>query len=345
MSARHDDILRMLRDEDLDALAKRAYELKTSIWGKRVALRGLVEFSNVCGKNCLYCGIRRDNSKVVRYRMSEEEIVDAVAWAEANRYGSVVLQSGELDGEQNAAFVERVLRRIHDRFGDGLGITLSLGEQTEETYRRWKDAGAHRYLLRIEASNRELYAKMHPADHSWSARRDAIRTLKKLGFIVGTGVMIGLPGQSLDDLAGDIEFFADEGVDMIGMGPYIVHPDTPLAAVATKVEKSRLLKLTLRMIAATRLTVCDANIAATTALQAIDPEGREKGLLAGANVIMPNVTPMKFREEYLLYPNKPCLHEESELCRNCLERRVKSIGEEIAWSERCDPLHYKGRTV
>ena len=333
----------MLREEDLDALMRRAYAVKTSVWGKRVALRGLVEFSNICSKNCLYCGIRRGNARVVRYRMDEGEIFAAVEWAAENRYGSVVLQSGELASEENTSFVERVLSRIHECFGDTLGITLSLGEQSEETYRRWREAGAHRYLLRIESSNQDLYARIHPADHSWQNRLDCLRTLKDVGFIVGTGVMIGLPGQTVEDLAGDVCFFRSEGVDMIGMGPYLVHPDTPLAANVPPQDKNRLLELTLRMIAATRLTIPDANIASTTALQAIDPEGREKGLLAGANVIMPNVTPLKYREEYLLYPNKPCIGENSELCRGCLERRVKSIGEEIAWGERGDPLHFNGR--
>ena len=334
----------MLRDEGLDSLTRRAYETKVSTWGRRVALRGLVEFSNVCEKNCLYCGIRRGNASVVRYRMDEGEIVDAVAWAAKNRYGSVVLQSGEIATEANTAFVERVLQRIRERFGDSLGVTLSLGEQSEETYRRWKDAGAHRYLLRIETSNPELYARIHPTDHSWQARLQCLRTLKRLGFITGTGVMIGLPGQEIEDLARDVVFFRDEGVDMVGMGPYLVHPGTPLAEdPASRVEPKRLLELTLRMIAATRLTIPDANIAATTALQAIDPEGREKGLLAGANVVMPNVTPLKYRGEYILYPNKPCIGEESELCRGCLERRVRSIGEEIAWGERGDPIHFRGR--
>ena len=336
----------MLRDEGLDSLTRRAYETKVSVWGRRVALRGLVEFSNVCEKNCLYCGIRRGNASVARYRMDEGEILDAVAWAAENRYGSVVLQSGEIAAEANTAFVERVLMRIRERFGDSLGVTLSLGEQSEEAYRRWKDAGAHRYLLRIETSNPELYARIHPADHSWQARLQCLRTLKRLGFITGTGVMIGLPGQGIDDLARDVEFFRDEGVDMVGMGPYLVHPGTPLAEdPAARVDPKSLLELTLRMIAAARLMIPDANIASTTALQAIDPEGREKGLLAGANVIMPNVTPVKYRGEYILYPDKPCTGESSELCRGCLERRVKSVGEEIAWGERGDPLHFARRTA
>ncbi len=334
----------MLREEPLDALMSRAYAVKARVWGKRVALRGLVEISNICAKNCLYCGIRRGNTKTVRYRMSEDEVFAAVAWAAENRYGSVVLQSGEVMDEANALFVERILKRVRAELGDSLGITLSLGEQPDDVYRRWLDAGANRYLLRIETSDPVIYARIHPAGHSWQARRQCLRSLKRLGYITGTGVMIGLPGQDEDSLAHDIAFFRDEGVDMVGMGPYIAHPDTPLAAEAPRLGRERLLELSLRMIAAVRLAIPDANIASTTALQAIDPEGREKGLLAGANVIMPNITPQKYRGEYLLYPGKPCVGEDSELCRGCLERRVKSIGEEIAWGERCDPLHFGKET-
>ena len=334
----------MLREEDFASLVARAYALKTAVWGRRVALRGLVEISNICAKNCLYCGIRRGNTKTVRYRMSEDEVFAAVAWAAENRYGSVVLQSGEVADETNALFVERILRRVRAELGDSLGITLSLGEQPDDVYRRWLDAGANRYLLRIETSDPGIYARIHPAGHSWQTRRQRLRSLKRLGYIVGTGVMIGLPGQDEDSLAHDIAFFRDEGVDMVGMGPYIAHPDTPLAAEAPRLGRERLLELSLRMIAAVRLAIPDANIASTTALQAIDPEGREKGLLAGANVIMPNITPQKYRGEYLLYPGKPCVGEDSKLCRGCLERRVKSIGEEIAWGERCDPLHFGKET-
>ena len=334
------ELAKILADSDDADLRAEAYRRKCALLGKKVALRGLIECSNVCGKNCLYCGIRGGNAKVVRYRMTEDEIVDAAIWAAENRYGSIVLQAGEIQSEENTALVERVLTRIHAQFGDDLGITLSLGEQTEDVYRRWRAAGAHRYLLRIESSNPELYARIHPADHAWQTRRECLRTLKNLGYIVGTGVMIGLPGQTVADLAGDIAFFRDEGVDMIGMGPYLPHPETPLAVAA--VPSFSAYAMTLRMIALTRLCLPDVNIASTTALQAIAPDGREQGILSGANVIMPNVTPRKYREEYLLYPNKPCTQEDSELCRGCLERRIHAIGEEIAWGERADPLHARG---
>ena len=340
-----DEILALLRTDRPDDLFAAAYAEKCTRVGKRVSLRGLIEFSNVCGKNCYYCGIRAGNAKVARYRLSEDEIVAAARQAERARYGSVVLQSGEVASEANTAFVERVVSRLHAEFGDALGVTLCLGEQSEETYRRWRAAGAHRYLLRIESSNPELYAKLHPASHSWQARVDCLRTLKRLGYITGSGVMIGVPGQTLEDLAGDIAFFAQEDLDMIGMGPFIPHPDTPLGEglAMTPDWKRRQVELGCRMIAVARLALKDVNIAATTALEALDPQGREKGLLAGANVMMPNVTPAKWRGDYKLYSDKPCQDESADLVGDVLERRIRSIGEEVNWSDRGDPLHFSRR--
>lgn len=340
-----DEILALLRTDRPDDLFAAAYAEKCTRVGKRVSLRGLIEFSNVCGKNCYYCGIRAGNAKVARYRLSEDEIVAAARQAERARYGSVVLQSGEVASEANTAFVERVVSRLHAEFGDALGVTLCLGEQSEETYRRWRAAGAHRYLLRIESSNPELYAKLHPASHSWQARVDCLRTLKRLGYITGSGVMIGVPGQTLEDLAGDIAFFAQEDLDMIGMGPFIPHPDTPLGEglAMTPDWKRHQVELGCRMIAVARLALKDVNIAATTALEALDPQGREKGLLAGANVMMPNVTPAKWRGDYKLYSDKPCQDESADLVGDVLERRIRSIGEEVNWSDRGDPLHFSRR--
>ena len=330
---------------DADELFRAAYAVKVREIGRRVSLRGLIEFGNVCEKDCLYCGIRRGNANVRRYRMTADEIVAAARRAREAGYGSVVLQSGELTSEANAAFAEDVVRHIHDDAGDEFGITLSLGEQTEETYRRWREAGAHRYLLRIETSNPELYAKLHPADHSWERRRDCLRALRRCGYQVGTGAMSGLPGQTFDDLASDIEFFAAEDVDMIGMGPYIPHPDTPLGAgqsLAGDAARKRL-ELGLRMIAATRLYLHDVNIAAATALQALADDGRERGLLAGANVVMPNTTDTRYRADYQLYTGKPCIGETSELCRGCMARRIESIGETPLWNERGDSPHWRKR--
>ena len=341
----HRELAELVAWPDADALFAAAYTVKCREIGRVVSFRGLVEFGNACEKDCFYCGIRRSNGKVRRYRLDADEIVREAEWAFKAGYGSIVLQSGELAGEANAAFVEGVLRRIHAMAGDDFGITISLGEQTEDVYRRWREAGAHRYLLRIETSNPALYAKLHPAGHSWERRRDCLRALRRCGYQVGTGVMAGLPGQTTDDLAADIEFFAAEDVDMIGMGPYIPHPDTPLgkdAPWSPELRRERL-ELGLRMIAATRLYLHDVNIAAATALQALDPEGREKGLLAGANVMMPNITEPGRRADYQLYAGKPCLDENAAACRSCLERRIAAIGETVLWNKRGDSPHWRGR--
>ena len=332
----------LLGCENPEELFEAAYRLKCRIIGKVVSLRGIVEMGNVCAKNCFYCGIRRGNSKVSRYRLGEDDVVRMARWCFGQNYGSVVLQSGEIESEEHTAFIERILKRIRDFGGDAFGIALSLGEQTEETYRRWREAGAHRYLLRIESSVPELYAKLHPADHSHARRAECLRVLKRLGYQTGSGVMCGLPGQTLDDLAHDIEFYHEMDLDMIGMGPYLPHPDTPLGKdiAFTPEYAAKQLELGLRMIAVTRLYLHDVNIAATTALQALDDRGREKGILAGANVMMPNVTDTEYRKNYQLYENKPCLDENSEQCRNCLNWRVLSIGEKIAWGQRGDSPHY-----
>ncbi|MBQ6351890.1 MAG: [Lentisphaeria bacterium] len=332
----------LLGIEDAQELFSAAYELKCRQVGKVVALRGIVEMGNVCAKNCFYCGIRRGNGKVRRYQMDADAVVRMARWCFDQKYGSVVLQSGEIESEAHTEYVERILKRIREFGGDSFGVTLSLGEQTEETYRRWHVAGAHRYLLRIESSVPELYAKLHPADHSYHRRAECLRTLKRLGYQTGSGVMTGLPGQSLDDLARDLEFFRALDLDMIGMGPYIPHRDTPLGRdiELTPEFAAKQLALGLRMIAVTRLYLHDVNNAATTALQALDDRGREQGLLAGANVLMPNVTDTEYRQNYQLYENKPCLDENSEQCRNCLNWRVLSIGETIGWGVRGDSPHY-----
>lgn len=331
-----------LRDpEDRQKLYERALRVTREQVGNSVYFRGLIEFSNRCSKNCYYCGIRGGNTKVERYTLSEDEIVECALWAEENRYGSLVLQSGEQSSPDFIALVESVVREIKRR--TKLGITLCVGEQTPDVYRRFFDAGAHRYLLRIETSDRELYARLHPRSHSFERRVQCLRSLKEIGFQAGTGVMIGLPGQTLEHLARDIRFFHEEDIDMIGMGPYIIHHDTPLAKPEAIVDwerrKDEIFALGLNMIAATRLALRDVNIASTTALQALHPEGRELGLNAGANVVMPVLTPQRFRSSYLLYEGKPCLEDSATICRDCLSGRIYSVNREIAWNEWGDPLH------
>ena len=284
-------------DEDLFAAAR---EVKRRVGKTETLPRGLVECSNVCAKDCLYCGIRKSNHKATRYRLTETDALACVEEARRRGYPAVAFQAGEIESEENTRYYERLLAACR-----GLEVTLSLGEQTEDVYRRWKDAGAMRYLLRIETSNRKLYSTIHPPECSFDRRVACLRTLKRLGYVTGTGVMIGLPGQTVEDLAADIVFFGDFPADMVGMGPYIPHPDTPLPNLPNLPNIPNLLNLSLRMIALTRLYLHDVNIVAATALEALDPEhGRERGLAAGANVIMPVLTPEKYRRCYDLYPGK-----------------------------------------
>ena len=324
------------------ALREAAYAVKLRVSGPRVSLRGLVEIGNVCAKDCFYCGLRRGNAAVRRYRIPERDVVRMARWARDRRYGSVVLQGGEIESDENTERIVRIVRAIR-AFGDpSFEIVLSLGEQRDEVYRAWREAGAARYLLRIETSNPALYATLHPADHSWPRRRDCLRALRRLGYQVGSGVMIGLPGQTADDLAGDLEFFREEDIDMIGMGPFLPHGETPLGRV--RVDRAEQLRLGLNMVAAARLHLHDRNLAATTVLQVLAPDGRERALRAGANVLMPNVTDLAFRRDYKLYEDKPCLEDTSEQCLGCLARRVASIGEEIAWGAPGVSPHYLRRT-
>lgn len=335
-----------LQGEDKKQLFHRAQQVKAEFVGKKVYFRGLIEYSNVCSKNCYYCGIRSSNKRYSRYRMTFDEVMEAVGFAYRNNYASLVIQAGELSNQTHIGKVESILKKIQQATDEKIHVTLSLGEQTEDTYRRWFEAGAHRYLLRIEVSNPSLYPRYHPANrhHDYMKRLEALRILKKTGYQVGTGVMIGLPFQTHSDLADDLLFFHDLDIDMAGMGPYIEHPDTPLYIYKDTLPplKERF-DLSLKMVALLRIIMKDINIAATTAMQTIDPQGREKALLAGANVIMPNLTPVKYREDYLLYENKPCLDEEAAECRNCLEARIAMAGDDIGYGEWGDSLHFRKR--
>lgn len=322
-----------------------AAKVKAAYVGNKVYFRGLIELSNICKKNCLYCGIRHDNLSIHRYNLSDQEIFDAAQYAADNNYGSLVLQSGELSTISFTKRIEKLLTGIHKTTGAKLRITLSCGEQEAAIYRRWFNAGAHRYLLRIEASNPELYEKLHPYDHSWKNRLECLNTLQKIGFQVGTGVMIGLPFQRVEDLADDLLFMKKFDIDMIGMGPYLEHEQTPLYALrGLLLPKEERFQLTLKMIALLRILMKDVNIAATTAMQVIDKIGREKAILAGANVVMPNITPGKYRDDYLLYQNKPCTDENPDDCATCLEARIAVTGNSIAYGEWGDSRHYAVRS-
>jgi biotin synthase len=255
-----------------------------------------------------------------------------------------VLQSGELTSESFVKRIDTLIKKIHQKTNDKLRITLSVGEQKKETYKRWFESGAHRYLLRIETSNSELYEKLHPKDgkHLHKIRLKALESLKSIGYQTGTGVMIGLPFQTTEDLADDLLFMKNFEIDMVGMGPYIEHHNTPLYTYRQMLlPLGERFMLSLKMIALLRILMPKINIAAATALQAIDKMGREKGFKAGANVIMPNITPGKYRNNYKLYDNKPCTDENPEDCTSCLQSRIAMTGNEIGLGHWGDSLHYK----
>jgi len=275
--------------------------------------------------------------------MTDDEIIETARLAHQMGYASIVLQSGERQDARFADHIETLISRIQHNCKNALGITLSLGEQSEKTYQRWFAAGASRYLLRIETSNETLYRKLHPECHDYQYRLQCLTFLKNIGYQVGTGVMIRLPFQTYDDLLSDLLFFQEHDIDMIGMGPFIAHENTPLSKNPCYEINENPLEFSLKMIALTRILLKDVNIASTTALQALSPNGRELGLMAGANIIMPNMTPVKYRKDYQLYENKPCLDENAEMCRACLAQRIQSIGETIGYHQRGDSPHYYKR--
>lgn len=342
------DILCLLEAEGSDKteLFKHAAEIKRQYVGNEVYLRGLIEYSNICKKNCYYCGIRCSNNKFHRYEISLDEIEEACDFAIKNRFGSMVIQSGEL---QSNVFTEKifdVIRIIKNKSNGEMRITLSCGEQTPEVYQKWFDAGAERYLLRIEASNSNLYKLLHPNNklHSYDARIAALKTLKEVGYQTGTGVMIGLPFQSINDLADDIVFMRDLDIDMCGMGPYIEHEDTPLYSRSKNLMPIEYrYQFALKMIAVLRVVMKDVNIASTTALQAIDSTGKKSGLEVGANVIMPNLTPVKYKVDYHLYKDKPGggLSVDNEL--NYAINTINNADCEVAFGAYGDALHYLNR--
>jgi len=325
-------ILDWLKEEDggrLEELWRQADGVRKEKVGDAVHLRGLVEISNYCSRLCWYCGIRAENQKIERYRMTKDEIMECVRQAVEFGYGTVVLQSGE-DWGITAQWIEDVVRTIKEK--TPLAVTLSLGERDEEELKAWRAAGADRYLLRFETSNRALYEKIHPHLAGKVSDRFAIlRKLKNLGYEVGSGVMIGIPGQRYEDLADDIEMFEKLDLDMIGVGPFIAHPDTPLGRekpVEGQVPNTEL--MTYKVVALTRIACPQANIPSTTALATLNlAEGRELGLCRGANVVMPNLTPVKYRSKYEIYPAKACIRETAKECHNCMKRRIISIGRTV----------------
>jgi len=343
-----EDIIHLLRAEgaDKNQLFKYASSVKDEYVGNKVYLRGLIEYSNICKKDCYYCGIRCSNKDFRRYEISLEDIQDACNYAIGNKFASIVIQSGEL---QSNTFTERItnaIKLIKFLSNGKMRITLSCGEQTPMVYKKWFEAGAERYLLRIESSNPELYKKLHPDNwvHSYENRINSLKDLKKAGFQTGTGVMIGLPFQTIEDLADDIIFMHKSDIDMCGMGPYIEHENTPLYKYNDLLLPLDVrYELTLKMIAILRIVMKDINIASTTALQAINIKGKRTALEIGANVIMPNLTPIKYKSEYHLYKNKPGsnLSIENELAFSINE--IKKANCIPAFGEYGDAMHFLNR--
>mgnify|MGYP002624103595 CR=1 FL=1 len=310
-------------DEDDRAYAAQlARELSLKKYGNKIFIRGIVEFSNYCKNDCIYCGIRRSNSCAQRYRLTDEEILACCDEGYDIGFRTFVLQSGE-DKTYTAERLAELVRAIKKAHPD-CAVTLSLGELEYEEYKTLRDAGTDRYLLRHETANKEHYQKLHPEEMSFEHRMECLRQLKELGYQTGAGIMVGSPYQTAECLAEDMAFFAEFKPHMIGIGPFLPHKDTPF-----KDMPKGSYELTLFLLSLCRIMLPSVLLPATTALGTIDPRGREQGVLSGANVIMPNLSPTAVRKKYMLYDNKICTGDESAQCRGCLERRMKSIGYEI----------------
>lgn len=316
-----EEIVDLLRcDEHDQQLFLAADRVRSQFVGEQVHLRGLIEFSNICQQNCYYCGLRKENAKVKRYKLSPDTIIDLANKAKTYEYKTVVLQSGESQS-YTVAEMQYIITSIKSL---GLAITLSLGEKSREEYQIYKKAGADRYLLRIETTNPKIYETLHPG-MSFENRLRCLRDLKDIGYELGTGCLVGLPNQTMEDLANDILFFKSIDADMVGLGPFIPNVDTPLAQ-----EKGGAFTVSIKVMAITRLLLPDANIPATTAMETLDKNGRIIALQSGANVVMPNVTEGEYRELYMLYPGKICINDTPKHCRGCITGKIQGIGRHVA---------------
>jgi len=318
------EIISLLENDEINnELFHAADRVRKKFVGDEIHLRGLIEFSNICSKNCFYCGIRRDNKNVKRYKLEPDVIIGFAKKAAEMGFKTVVLQSGE----GNIYSLAEMIKIISGIKKLGVAITLSIGEKTEEEYKAYKEAGADRFLLRIETTDKELYKKFHP-DMSHENRVNCLKIIKKLGYETGTGCLIGLPGQSIASLADDILFFKEIGADMMGIGPFIPNEDTPLSG-----EKTGDLTLAFKVMAIARLILPDINIPATTAMETLNPEGRIIALQCGANVIMPNVTEGEYREMYKLYPGKIAVHDTPENTKENILKKVEKINRTISTTQ------------
>ncbi len=316
-----EELISLLKtDEYNNAIFKAADEVRKKYVGNEVHLRGLIEFTNICKRNCMYCGLRRDNKNLKRYRLSEEEIVDFAAKAVNYGYRTIVLQGGE-DDYYTTQKMTSIVSKIKSL---GAALTLSLGEKNFEEYKAFKEAGADRYLIRIETTDKGLYEKMDPG-MSHEERKRCLSDLRNLGYEVGSGILVGLPGQTVESYAEDILFFKEIDADMIGIGPFIPNDDTPL-----KGAKAGDFNMALKVMALTRLLLPDINIPATTAMESLNKNGRILALQSGANVVMPNVTEGEYRKLYALYPGKICTGDTPVHCRGCITSKILNIGRTVS---------------
>ncbi len=320
LSVEEYDALISGRDEaDAKDLAEAAVAVRRQYYGDDVYSRGLIEISNICKNNCLYCGIRRDNRDCSRYRLSPDEILKCADEGYALGFRTFVLQGGE-DGYYTDALLCELIRELKRRHGD-CAVTLSLGERSRESYAALREAGADRYLLRHETADRDHYARLHPPEMSYDNRMRCLRDLRDLGYQVGCGFMVGSPYQTNRHIAEDLKFIEEFRPDMCGIGPFIPHEKTPF-----KDSPAGTLELTCFLLSVIRLLCPNVLLPATTALGTIDPLGREKGIQAGANVVMPNLSPVSVRKKYELYDGKICTGDESAQCLSCMAARMESVG-------------------
>lgn len=318
-----EEIISIIKDDSInDELFIAANRVREKYMGNEVHLRGIIEFSNICKRNCMYCGLRKDNENLKRYRLMPDEIVELARKAAGYGYKSVVLQSAE-DSYYTTEILQDIIKRIK-KFN--IAVTLSLGEKTFEEYKSYKEAGADRYLLRIESTDRALYESLDPK-MSHKNRLRCLSDLKTLGYEVGTGNLVGLPNQSVESIADDILFFKEIDADMVGLGPFIPNEDTPLGDY--KVDN---FTMSLKVMALVRLLLPDSNVPATTAMESLNRNGRVIALSSGANVVMPNITEGEYRKLYALYPGKICVNDTPSHCFNCIGGKISSIGRNVSTS-------------
>lgn len=311
------------RNKELaDYVFEKARNIRHAVYGRDVYIRGLIEFTDYCKNDCFYCGIRRSNKNAERYRLDKDDILESCKAGYGLGFRTFVLQGGE-DCFYTDDMIADIVKSIKSLYPD-CAVTLSIGEKSRSSYQRYFDAGAERYLLRHETANSLHYSKLHPKELSADNRKQCLYNLKEIGFQTGCGFMVGSPFQTAEDLAEDMLFISDLQPHMVGIGPFIPHHDTPFAK-----EPAGTLELTLFMLGLIRIMLPYVLLPATTALGTVDPNGRELGILAGANVVMPNLSPKAVRSKYLLYDNKICTGDEAAECRFCLENRMKKIGYNI----------------